>query len=72
MTDLKNCPICESLVFSHEKEFCCNNCSSIFSKISKNGIVVNSVGKIDRRDIGNVLRLMLQNIRITKYKKLSL
>jgi hypothetical protein len=71
MPDLKNCPICANLVFSHEKKFYCNNCSSIFSIIPRNGIIVNSVGKIDKRDIGNVLRLMLQNIRLTKYEKTS-
>ena len=67
MSDLTSCPVCGSLVFSIEKKYCCRNCGSIFSKISKNGIVVNSVGKIDSKDIRNVLTLVLKNMKILKY-----
>jgi len=67
MADLTSCPICRSLVFSNVRKYCCRNCGSIFSKISKNGIVVTSVGKVESKDIRNVLTLALKNVKISKY-----
>lgn len=67
MADLTSCPICRSLVFSNVQKYGCRNCGSIFSKVSKGGIVVNSVGKIESKDIRNVLTLVLQNMKISRY-----
>jgi hypothetical protein len=66
MSELINCPLCESLVFSNKNIFHCKNCRTIYTKMRSGGIKVNRVGKIKSKDLRRILSMMIQNMKFTE------
>ncbi len=57
LTSLINCPICESLILSHKKEFTCQNCNTISITNRKKEVIIKKIGSINSTQLSSILKL---------------
>ena len=57
MTSLVNCPICESLILSHRKEFTCQNCNTTCIINRRKEVITKKTGSINSDEINRVFNL---------------
>jgi len=57
MTSLVNCPICESLILSHKKEFTCKNCNTISIINLRKEVIIKKIGFINSDQLNRIFKL---------------
>ena len=57
LTSIVNCPICDSLILSHKKEFTCQNCNTICIINCKNEVIIKIIGIINSDQLSRIFKL---------------
>jgi len=57
LTSLVNCPICDSLILSHKKEFTCQNCNAICIIDRRKEVIIKKIGTITSDQLSRIFKL---------------
>ncbi len=57
LTSLINCPICESLILSHKKEFTCQNCNTISIINRRKEVIIKKIGSVNSDQLNSIFKL---------------